>query len=277
MVKKICPKCGFEKSAERFMEFCPNDGTRLLQKPQIIRIIQKRSQRPDPSFERRRTIKPSELLNSSRWFDDNLHQFQQDYETAKKLDWGNLADMSLDLVKKDVLGFLNRWNAFGPFPIEFTDDLADSLRQVHKETKYVLSDLQDLVIEDLHISNTDKILEQADELFYRFANVNVKFGEVFASKILHMIVPSFFVTFDNTIIVAYGLDKYHYESDFLYLMNQKINQTISLTVKEWDCSRDETIEHLRYRGKTLAKMIDEYNLVEYTEMRKHLSREIRYG
>jgi hypothetical protein len=137
MIKKICPKCGFEKSAEKFMEFCPNDGTRLLQKPQIVHIVQKRSQRPDPSFERRRTIRPSELLNSSRWFDDNLQRFQQDYEAAKKLDWTNLADMSLDHVKKDVLGFLNKWDAFGPFPIELTDDLADSLGQVHKETKYV--------------------------------------------------------------------------------------------------------------------------------------------
>ncbi|MCJ7771334.1 hypothetical protein MUP37_07165, partial [Candidatus Bathyarchaeota archaeon] len=181
MVKKICPKCGFEKAAERFMEFCPNDGTRLLQKPQVLHIAQKRIQRPDPSFERRRTITPSELLSSSKWFDDNLRQFQQDYGAAEKLNWYNLSDFSLDLVKRDVLGFLNKWNDSWPLPIELNDDMADFLRQVHGETRYIFSDLHNLVIEDLHLYDTDRILEQADQLFYRFANINATFGEMLAS------------------------------------------------------------------------------------------------
>jgi hypothetical protein len=277
MVKKICPKCGFEKAAERFMEFCPNDGTRLLQKPQALHIARNRVQRPDPLFERRRTIKPSELLSSSRWFDDNLHQFQHDYGAAKKLDWYNLSDFSLDLVKRDVLGFLNKWNASGPLSIELNDDIADLLRQVHSETRYIFSDLHNLVIEDLHLYDADGILEQADQLFYRFTNINATFGETLASRILHMIVPAFFVPFDNTIVVAYDLDRYHYESDLLCLMNQKINQTINLAVKEWSCTRDEAIQQLKYQGKTLAKIMDEYNYVEYTKMRKHFSREVRYG
>ena len=277
MVKKICPKCGFEKTAERFMEFCPNDGTRLQQKPQVLHISQKRNQRPDPSFERRRMVKPSELLSSSRWFDDNMHRFQHDYEEAKKLNWNNLSDFSLDVIKRDVLGFLNKWNAFGSLPIELNDDLAVSLRQVHKETRYVLSDLHDLVIEDLHLYDSDRIIEQADKLFYRLASIDAGVGEMLASKILHMIVPAFFMTFDNTIVVAFDLNRYHYESDFLCLMNQKINQTINLAVKEWNCTRDEAVHKMRHRGRTLAKIMDEYNYVEYTKMRKHLSREIRYG
>ncbi|MCJ7635555.1 hypothetical protein MUP77_24595 [Candidatus Bathyarchaeota archaeon] len=277
MVKKICPKCGFEKVAERVMEFCPNDGTRLQQKPQPIRSVSKAGQRPDPLFERRIVIKPLELLNSSKWFDDDKqYAFQDSYEEAQKFNWNRIANLSLEEIRTDVIGFLNECRAFGPIIIEPTNEMASSIKQAYIDTEDHLAALHEINIEDVHLQETSRILENADRLLYRFSNIGLMFREVAASKLLHMLIPEFFVMWDNTIMVAYGVDKYHYGSDFLSLMNQKINQSIDLAMQEWKCSRESAIQRLRYRGKTLAKIIDEYNFREYTRMRKHLSRGIRF-
>lgn len=55
------------------------------------------------------------------------------------------------------------------------------------------------------------------------------------------------------------------------LMKQKINQIIEQEMHDKGIPREGAIKELRYRGKTLAKIMDEFNYKEYTRDKKQTS------
>ena len=93
-----------------------------------------------------------------------------------------------------------------------------------------------------------------------------------ASKILHTIVPEFFVMWDRNIRRAilgseYRRFGYDYAYTFLPRIQAELKEAIITCMEDKGFhSEDESIEYIRRMcdGNTLAKLVDEYNYVVYT-------------
>ena len=87
-----------------------------------------------------------------------------------------------------------------------------------------------------------------------------------ASKILHIINPKLFVPWDGAIIRGYGgHNKRLFYSEFLRRMQRLANYAIGQMEKECCVSRECAIESLKCGGHTLAKTLDEYNYMKFTQ------------
>ncbi len=98
-----------------------------------------------------------------------------------------------------------------------------------------------------------------------------RFESTDASKILHTIVPEFFIMWDRNIRrgILGGEERRYgdiYVSEFLPQMQGELNDAIQSCMMENELDRLEAITCIQERcdGKTLAKLADQYNYMIYT-------------
>jgi len=105
-------------------------------------------------------------------------------------------------------------------------------------------------------------------LFQRFSDIGYRFREVAASKTLHMALPKLLVIWDNGIGRGYGLrlDAYAYAYQFIPHMRNLVNAVINDYMRDHRCDRQTAIKQIASacHGRTLAKLIDEYNWLKLT-------------
>ena len=93
------------------------------------------------------------------------------------------------------------------------------------------------------------------------------YASVGTSKILHAAVnPELFVMWDNKIRDGYSLQNsgYSYAYEFLPRMQKQAREAVEQVMNKKRLSRDDAIKYLTPCGRSLAKVIDEYNYVKFT-------------
>jgi hypothetical protein len=194
---------------------------------------------------------------------DEFAQGCQQYEAHEKRDamykvatflvshfWGAPADMADGL---DVL--LLTWNhAFNRYGLFDFDELEQSIAN----NMHGLDALRHRDI--LSLSDADK--EVVEDLFLVFLQaLQIHEGKaggrkspVGASKALHLLAPGFFPLWDARIADAHGCS-YHGDPVGKYIQFCRITQQIADVVQDY----------VPLKGKTLVKLIDEYNYSKYTQ------------
>ena len=188
-----------------------------------------------------------------------------DYYLAAK-DWGLWLNSSR-IPHGEVLllfGFILSWDSY------FEGDIDTFIRQYEKAfpsirnlSKYVLwkTDLTDEV---------KKEIAHTFDLIARCTTTN-RFEGTDASKILHTILPEFFVMWDDEIrhgILGRRADKDSstYSFQFLPRMKKEICTILESYTSRYHCSIDEASVKISEscHGHTLCKLIDESNYVNHT-------------
>lgn len=229
---------------------------------------------PD-SQARRRRITYKDLFDANLIFEKTDRAYDQDWIVAKKfVNWDNLSSLSRKEVMLRVVTFLNRWKS----RLKRTWKLVDAIIEAHRDSIPYLIALENECLWDLDFEkkllvgdHSMKTSEAIYSVFKRFRDIGYRLRETAASKLLHMINPNLFIMWDTKIAKAYKVSKtptgYTYE--FLPIMEEKLNQVINSYMEDFKRIREEAIYKLNsYRPyKTLVKLLDEFNWVEYTLMK----------
>jgi len=224
---------------------------------------------------RRRKITYKDLFDANLIFENTDRAYNQDWIVAKRfVDWDNLSSLPRKEIMSRVVKFLNRWKSHLPKSWK----LVDAIIEAHRDTTIyfkatVNEDLWDLDLDKtLQVGND--FVKTSDAIYYVFKifrDIGYHLRETAASKLVHMIGPNLFIMWDRKIAKAYNVSRtatgYTYE--FLPIMKEKTNQVINSYMDDFNTNREETIFKLNsYRPhKTLVKLLDEFNWVEYTLMK----------
>jgi len=209
----------------------------------------------------------TELLNAhkifksieSRWI--FYDAYMQSRDSAALLQSGDMP------VKEGLLlfGFIQSWDT------NFQGDLAKFLR-IYKEIFPVLKKIEHKKIEDINLNGEVKdLIVEVFEKVARSSKV-AKFESTDASKILHVLIPNFFVMWDRKIRAGllgdsnkrYGKD---YACEFLPMMQEEIKQCLNSYINEKGGDYSSASQEISRMSDSypLTKLIDEYNYVRYTK------------
>lgn len=179
-------------------------------------------------------------------------------------DWAcwNTPDLSINEIKF-LFNFIKSWDRF------FQGDI-DLFREIYKEVFPTLQKLKSERIE--YVNLTKELTTEIRNIFDKVANCTIinRYESTDASKILHTILPEFFVMWDDRIkekTVNGGGNGAVYAIRFLPKIQSDLREAIGTCMRERDVSREEAIKYIcdSCDGKTLAKLVDEYNYMKYTK------------
>jgi len=207
------------------------------------------------------------------------HKLFRDYDdiwydvSREKTDWQNLQILTIEEMKNGVIWFLNKWGCrIGP---QRTHDIvAKGIKGRSLETAPFLEALNDETLGDINFDKTKEVGHRKlsnskiiHHVFSMFCDIGYRFRWVATSKVLHMINPKLFVMWDNDICAGYllSLSASSYAYRFMPLMKQEVNEAVNTCMKNQNCNRNTAIKEIMQTcdGKTLAKLVDEYNWIKY--------------
>ena len=194
------------------------------------------------------------------------------YDGYMKLkDWKSWMnpDLPSDEIRK-LFNFIKSWDRFFQGDIEI-------FRKKYKEICPTIQELRNERIEDTNF--TEELKVKVRDVFDKVANCTLidRYESTDASKILHTILPNFFVMWDVDIKkgVVKGMEKgAAYAFFFLPKMQLEIREAIETCMEERKLNRKEAIRYIceKCDGKTLAKLADEYNYMKYTKEHPSLNK-----
>lgn len=163
----------------------------------------------------------------------------------------------------ELFKFIKSWDRF------FQGD-EKKFKEIYAKIFPAIEELRSLNIEDADLTDRE-IASKIKDVFNKVARCAImdRYESTDASKILHTIIPDFFVMWDDKIkdgLVQGRRMGATYAFYFLPIAQNEINETIETYMTEKGMSRIEAIKYIRNScdGKTLAKLIDEYNYMKYT-------------
>lgn len=228
---------------------------------------------------RERKVSYQEMFDASKIFEEDPRADNEAWISARIfVDWKNLHNLPTKEVKRKVTGFLNDWHCHLPV----TDELAEKMKRTYQQMIPFLKALENETLEDFEFEKKKEVegKEYSNEeilakVFGSFCKIGYKLKGVAASKLLSLINPNLFVMWDTAICETYGIqapsepyvrDK-RYVPDFFPLMKQKANDVIDSYIKDKKCNRSEAIRAINnfQKWRPLAKLLDEYNWVTYSE------------
>ena len=225
---------------------------------------------------RRKKITYKDIFEANNLFEKSERAYNQDWVSAHRfIDWDNLYLLSDREVMTRVIKFLNRWKS----RIKKDYRAVEAIKNAHKNSIIYIKAIENESLWDLnydkefHINNDFyKLLEVIFIIFNRFRDIGYHIRETAATKLLHHINSKLFIMWDRKIAEAYKVKRtpYNYVYEFLPIMNEKINQVIDSYIQDLHINRNEAINALNsYRPyKTLIKLLDEYNWINYTFLAK---------
>lgn len=221
---------------------------------------------------RTRKITYKELFETCGEFESDEEAYDEAWVQARKfVDWKNLHSLSPEEIENRVILFLNRWACRLPKDTR----LAIRIKDAYQQSIPFLNALNNETLQDFDLNKRKTVEEReyangeiALEIFRKFCAIGYNFREVAASKVLHMINPCLFIMWDTSICEAYGVKKSpsEYVYDFIPLMKLKANEVLQSYMDAKKCTRQEALNAIvNFKpGKTLAKLLDEYNYIKYT-------------
>lgn len=225
-----------------------------------------------------------ELFGATKRFREDPIAYDAAWVEARKIDWQNLHDLPVEKMMKEVIGskklfkksgFLNRWKCRLPCSIELANHIKNTFRQLTPFLRVLEGEtLEDIVFDKTKSVGDEKLKNQ--EVIHRIFDKTSDMGKngyrpVPASKLLNMVNPKLFVMWDNNIGREYvpKLDGDHYAYEFLPRMQQEANEAIETFMKDMGLDRIAAIKEIENRyGRTLAKLVDEYNYIKHTRLIK---------
>jgi hypothetical protein len=175
--------------------------------------------------------------------------------------WTN-PDLPIDEIRK-LFNFIKSWDRFFQGDVEL-------FRGIYAEVSSTLQELKNERIEDTSFTGELKI--RVRDVFDKVGNCTLidRYESTDASKILHTILPNFFVMWDDKIKegVIQGRDNgAAYAFYFLPKMQLELREAIETCMEERKLDRIDAIKYIceKCDGKTLAKLVDEYDYVKYTK------------
>lgn len=159
--------------------------------------------------------------------------------------------------------FIKNWDRF------FQGD-AEKFQEIYTDIFPVLQEFKDLKIEDVDLEDKE-LTTKIRDTFSKVANCTHlgRYESTDTSKILHTILPDFFVMWDNEIkkgLVQGRRTGATYAFFFLKIAQDAINEAIQSCMAEKKLSRSEATQYIKNScdGKTLAKLVDQYHYLKYT-------------
>lgn len=202
-------------------------------------------------------IKGSELYHLK----EKRDHFYDDY--MKKKDWDEWDNP--DLPDSEIIllfTFLNQWSTRYPSGL----DQVQAFQSAYKSSFPTIRVLKSDRLEDSDL-NENK-LSQIEDVFARIAFCGSRDEATGASKILHTIIPNFFVMWDINIGSGYAVIRtpHEYAYKFLRRMQKQANEAILSYASEFKCEREAAISGIisKGNGRTITKLIDEYNYAKFT-------------
>lgn len=185
-------------------------------------------------------------------------------------DWG------FDLINKyhdplvwcySIMIFLADWNRVyykGKDVGDAITSTVEKLCPLLMELKSTITRFRSLKLDELQEHELESLKPIIVGLFSKFAEI---VGSTGASKALHILAPSFFVMWDNSIREHYGL-KGDAESYFEFLKKMRLETCEAVEsyskdrgINDYSRAREELEKELE---KPLLKVIDEYNWLAFT-------------
>jgi hypothetical protein len=197
---------------------------------------------------------------------EKFPQFNEDYKELvqdRRQTWENIDQISESEIKETIIEFLKRWKIRNVNRIVPTE-LKEVLRKLSKYFNTLRNcNLIDLEFnKEIDINGRKKrISEIIKEIYSHLEHVN-GIGPTSASKIMHCIIPSLFMMWDEKIRNGYG-----YAGNAAgYLKFLRESQQI---LKNIVASYGKSPEELCYEvsptiSRTLVKLLDEFNYMKFT-------------
>jgi hypothetical protein len=188
--------------------------------------------------------------------------------------WDDLSSINEDDVENIMIPFLNKWKC------RLSDKCTKKLTSALKEVEPLLQPLRHCNIESTELlasinmnGETLRILTLVEKVFNRIYTVKytLKAGQrtvgfTAASKILHIIVPSFFVMSDEKIRKAYGCEGNEKGyANFMFRMSLLARDLVS----QANGDKEKILKCSKWEGRTLAKLLDVFNYTKFT-LKKNL-------
>jgi len=178
--------------------------------------------------------------------------------------WKN-PDITIDEISK-LFKFIKSWD------INFQGDV-NKFQRRYAEIQPVLLEMWDLNIADADLENKE-LTEKIRKLFDKVARCTLinRYESTDTSKILHTIIPDFFVMWDVAIkekLVQGRRLGATYAFFFLKIAQDAINEAIQTCMDEKGLERSDAIQYIRDTcdGKSLAKLVDQYHFLKFTKNR----------
>ena len=179
--------------------------------------------------------------------------------------WDDLEKISVRNVKEIVVPFLNKWQCRLPY------DCAQGLTDALQSMESWLRPLRGFSIDMVDLNDSTKLKSDDRRIFMHIEDIfdvirKVKAGRrsvafTAASKILHMAIPEFFVMCDKSIRNRYGCEGNGAGyANFMFRMNFLAQDLIL----QADGQKKRILNCSRWKERTFARLIDNYNYVKYT-------------
>lgn len=189
--------------------------------------------------------------------------YYDDYMESKN--WKEWASGSVSIAEIEKLfSFIRKWD----FHFKGKPDV---FKKIYEWICPMIKELEHETIEDADLTD-NKLRKKINEIFDRVADCpgTGRYESTDASKILHTILPSFFVMWDDKIkegMVRGGHFGAVYANVFLPILQEELEEAIKTCMDEAHLDRKEAIDYVckQCEGKTLAKLADEYNYMKYTK------------
>jgi hypothetical protein len=172
---------------------------------------------------------------------------------------------------KQIVFFLNSW---GLMRRHFE---VDKISKCMTESKNELEKFKKFRFETVDLAPLQDDVKGIFQKFLKSTN-----SPIAASKVLHVLAPSFFVMWDRAIRVAYGFgmsyNKKSTRDEEYYLFLIRVQKELREAIQSYnDANSIENLVDGSARliqflntSKTLAKIVDEYNLMKFTKGTKEL-------
>jgi hypothetical protein len=205
------------------------------------------------------------LIQAHRAFYRGEHRAKNyDNYVKERKNWSNWQNptVPIDEIEK-LFRFIHSWDRF------FRGDPL-IFRSIHEEIYPILAGMknEDIVHADFGSEELKaKILHVFDRVAYC---TNIKrYESTDASKIIHTLLPRFFVMWDDEIknwTVQGKNDGRAYAHTFLPLMQRELVEAVETCMTEKKLQKVDAERQISYECgyQTLAKLADEYNYVRYT-------------
>ena len=180
--------------------------------------------------------------------------------------WNNPETLDFTEVNR-LVKFANQWKCRMPAYPSNVQNIQTGLRRALPH----LNLLRDKTLLDVDLNSgiRDTTVGQLVSMrFHEIAISGKRFESVATSKMIHAAInPNLFVMWDNRIREGYGISGNRGRSYilFLKLMQNLAETAIQESIDAENLTREDAIISLTPRGHTLAKAIDEFNYVLFTE------------
>jgi hypothetical protein len=181
----------------------------------------------------------------------------------KRKNWEKwTSSVPLDEVEK-LFDFIRHWD------FHFGGD-AEKFSKIYEEISVVIEGLEKEKLENVNFDD-DSLCEAIEKVFDKIADCSWKYESTDSSKILHTLIPNLSVMWDRKIRkgILGGEERNWgavYATEFLPKMQNDVKEALTTCMQEKNFSPNKAIEFICQLcdGKTLPKLLDEYNYMVFT-------------